>query len=279
MTSRQDLAIRWAGVNGKRAEGRNKIEVHAPICRADAPVRWGQSGGRANAGGDSATGSSGTLDFARRFHSGLEARGFQGLVLRIEVDRTGSVTSAKVTEGTEEFRAAAVAMARKWRYKPFVRDGRAVPAAFTDIIMIRPPESPVRTNKAFPTVQNWGSVKIVLKRTPCFGRCPVYDVEIDGHGNVTFNGSVGERHRHISRETLEGLLEVFRKANYFSLDSAYRIGATALPTYITSISIDGHSMSVLDYGGLQVGMPVSVREVEQAIDEAAGTNDWLLPGR
>jgi hypothetical protein len=27
------------------------------------------------------------------------------------------------------------------------------------------------------------------------------------------------------------------------------------------------------------GMPMSVREVEQAIDEAAGTNDWLLPGR
>jgi hypothetical protein len=26
-------------------------------------------------------------------------------------------------------------------------------------------------------------------------------------------------------------------------------------------------------------MPMSVREVEQAIDEAAGTNDWLLPGR
>jgi hypothetical protein len=50
------------------------------------------------------------------------------------------------------------------------------------------------------------------------------------------------------------------------LDSEYRIAASDLPTCITSISIDEHSMPVLDYGGQQVGMPVSVREVEQAIE-------------
>jgi hypothetical protein len=124
---------------------------------------------------------------------------FRGLLLRIEVDRTGSVTSAKVTEGAEKFRAAALAMAQSWRYKPFVRDGRAVPAAFTDFVMILPPERAVRTSKAFPTVQNWDSVKIALKRTACYGDCPVYEVKIDGHGNVLFNGSVGQQRAALFR--------------------------------------------------------------------------------
>jgi len=56
------------------------------------------------------------------------------------------------------------------------------------------------------------------------------------------------------------------------------VQAGALPPCKSGVA--GHSlMSVLDYGGLQVGMPVSVCDVEQAIGEASGTSDWLLPGR
>jgi hypothetical protein len=182
------------------------------------------------------------------------------LVLWIEVDRTGSVIAAKVKEGDEQFRAEALALAEKLQFHPFVRNGHAVPAAFTDFIMLLPPERPIRTKKPFPVVQNLDAVKITLKRTACLGTCPAYEVEIDGRGDVRFEGSIGERRRHIPRETLERLVDAFRKANYFSLDAAYRIQATDLPAYTTSISIDGTSMSILDYGGLQVGMPVSVRD-------------------
>jgi len=214
-------------------------------------------------------------DFVRTPHAGL----FQGLQMRIEVDRSGAVTSAKVTEGPEEFRDAAVALAKSWPYRPFDRNGQSVPATFTDFVLILPLELGVRGHEPFPAVRDWAGVKVTLERTACFGSCSPYRVQIDGDGTVVFNGTAGERRSRISREALLDLLEVFRKANYFSLDRAYRLGATDLPTYTTSIVIDGHSMSVCDYAGLQVGMPASVRDVEDAIDEAAGTRDWLRPDR
>lgn len=204
---------------------------------------------------------------------------FQGLSLQIEVDKSGGVIAVKATQGPEELREAAVALARTWRYKPFERDGQAATATFTDYISILPPERTLSAGALFPVVQDWASVKITLKRTESNGPGPNYQVQIDGHGDVLFNGAGGERRRHISREALEGLLDVFGKANYFSLDRVYSIAASDLQTCVTSISIDGQSMSVSDYGGMQVGMPASVRDVEEAIDEAAGTRDWVKPGR
>jgi len=57
---------------------------------------------------------------------------FRTLSLRIEADQNGAVTSVEMTDGPEEFRDAAMALARGWRFKPFERNGQAVPAAFTD---------------------------------------------------------------------------------------------------------------------------------------------------
>jgi hypothetical protein len=206
--------------------------------------------------------------------------GFQGLWLRISVGEKGAVTAAEVTSGPEELRAAAIALAKTWRYKPFERSGQPVPAIVTDVISILPPERPYSASTLFPVVRNWASVKITLKRTRCYGPCPAYEVQIDGNGDVVFNETFPQestRRRHISRAELEGLLEFFRKSNYFSLDPEYHMLATDLPTYITSISIDGQFMSVRDYAGLHVGMPASVRDVEDAIDEIAGTHEWLNP--
>ena len=108
--------------------------------------------------------------------------------------------------------------------------------------------------------------------------CPAYNLEITGDGSVSFKGiypTDAEHHTTISGTALEGLLEVFRKANYFSLAPEYAADVTCLPAYITSISCDGQTMSVRDYCGIYVGMPMSVCNVENAIDEAAGTSRWL----
>ena len=203
----------------------------------------------------------------------------QALELRVEVDKNGAVTSVRVAYGPEESHEAAVALAKTWRYKPFERDGQTVLATFTDFVSILPPERAVTGRVPFPVAHDWATVKITLNRTPGFGPGAPYEVQIDGNGDVLLKGVAGERRLQISREALERLLDVFRKAKYFSLDREYRLGAEDLPTCITSISIGGQSMSVTDYGGLQVGMPASVRDVEEAIDEAAGTRDWLKPSR
>lgn len=204
--------------------------------------------------------------------------GFRGLFLRIGIDRQGHVTSAEVTEGPSEFRHAASKLAMTWRYKPFEQGGTPHAAMFTDFISILPLEKPARPGVTFPAIHDWASLKITLKRTSCFGDCPAYQVQILGSGDVHFQASLPtamDQHGRVSRRELERLLTAFRTANYYGLEMQYRMNSSDLPTSITSISIDGKSMSVEDYGGLQVGMPTTVRDLESVIDEVAGTSKWL----
>jgi hypothetical protein len=206
---------------------------------------------------------------------------FRGLVLQIAVDEHGTVTSAQVKEGPDEFREAALSLAKSWKYRPFERDGKPQAVILTDHLLLLPPERPARMNVPFPTVHDWASVTISLRRTRCRGYCPSYELWIGGNGDVLFEGTfpkVGEQHGNVSREDLKRLLDAFRAVHYYGLDREYKINGTDLPACITSISIDGQSMSVLDYGGLQVGMPTSVRDLESAIDEVVGTRKWLRAG-
>ena len=50
---------------------------------------------------------------------------------------------------------------------------------------------------------------------------------------------------------------------------------TDMPTYVTSISFDGMSKSVLDYVGREAGMPRGVSDVELAIDRLSGASNWI----
>lgn len=207
--------------------------------------------------------------------------GFHGLILQVAVDEHGTVTSAQLKEGPYEFREAALTLAKTWKYKPFGPNGKPQAVIITDHISILPPELPARMNVPFPPVVDWAKLTIMMRRGQCYGTCSAYEVWISGNGDVYFHSwypKEGEHQGRVSRKELERLVEAFRAALYYGLDPEYKMAATDLSPCRTSISIDGHSMSVLDYGGLQVGMPTSVRDLEFAIDEVAGTRTWLRAG-
>src|SRR6266404_8387909 len=133
---------------------------------------------------------------------------------------------------------------------------------------------------AFPEIHDWNSLRITLKRGPCYGRCPTYEVEIQGDGTVLYDGkaNVATKGRHkakISHASLVELVDVFRKGGYFSLSDRYVSGVTDNPVYETSISFDGVSKSVLDYVGRSAGMPSTVSDVEAAIDLLSGAYKWV----
>jgi len=65
------------------------------------------------------------------------------------------------------------------------------------------------------------------------------------------------------------------RVDYFSLAAGYASGVTDMPTYVTSISFDGMSKSVLDYVGREAGMPRGVSDVELAIDRLSGASNWI----
>jgi Domain of unknown function (DUF6438)/Carboxypeptidase regulatory-like domain len=146
----------------------------------------------------------------------------------------------------------------------------------------RPTDGPERRPAEhidFPQIKEWGSLRMSLRRTGCFGTCPSYSLTVLGNGSVNYHGDgfvhyCGDYHGNVSQQVVHQLVDVFRKAGYFRLFSRYVATATDLPAYTTSIAFDDKAMSVTDYWGTRVGMPDVVTEVENAIDRLAGPNVW-----
>jgi len=84
-----------------------------------------------------------------------------------------------------------------------------------------------------------------------------------------------EHRDHIPPQKVLALYEKFRKAEFYRLYDVYASGATDLPEYSLEISFDGQHRKVIDYGGVAVGMPQVVRDLENEIDKAAGTGRWI----
>ena len=216
------------------------------------------------------------------------------------VDQQGNVTSAKVegmdkddadykalTRSQRELVKTMMAEAEKTgmtlRFRPFEDAGHPVAAQFEMGILVRDLQRPVK-HVASPSVRNWNSVKITLSRTGCYGSCPSYTVEIHGDGTVLYDGGryvaiTGSHRASISSDAVSQMVEAFRAADYFSLRDKYMWGATDLPTYTTSISIDGKTKEVVDYAGEAVGMPASVSKLEDAIDRLSGVERWTKGNR
>ncbi len=172
------------------------------------------------------------------------------------------------------------------RFKPFHKNGKPVKALITDYVTVLPPEQ-AGTKEPFPDVKDWNSLRFTLERPAGYcEECPAYRLEIRGDGTVIFEGEKrvfsdeahnrtsdhripGKYQGKISRPQVERLLGKFREADYFSLKDKYAQSATDLEDISTSLTIDGKTKKVIDYGGLEVGMPEAVTALEIAMDEAA----------
>ena len=145
-----------------------------------------------------------------------------------------------------------------------------------------PPNHPARPQirAPFPAIKDWSTLKISLQRSACFGRCPVYDVEIDGDGTVYYDGKnyvavTGPHEAHISTEAVHALYDAFVMADFFRTFDFYRAPVTDLATYALTIAFDGKQKQVQDYGGRMVNMPPEIAALEDQIDRAAGTAQWV----
>jgi hypothetical protein len=132
----------------------------------------------------------------------------------------------------------------------------------------------------FPEIRDWKTLKITLMRSPCFGSCPIYKVEIDGDGNVRYEGfdyvAVTGKHRaKVPVQSVRDLYAQFKKTEFFWLFDEYAASMTDIPGYTTSISFDGQTKRVLDYAGTSIGMPRDVRDLEKQIDTVADTGKWV----
>jgi hypothetical protein len=114
---------------------------------------------------------------------------------------------------------------------------------------------------------------VVLRRTACFGQCPVYTVEISATGQVKYIGEEfvsvkGIRHGSIPQANVELLAAALRHVKFAQMNEKYQFetdGCINMPTDLPSLSISvtrsGKTHNVHFYTGCQ-GPTVPTEELE-----------------
>lgn len=212
-------------------------------------------------------------------HSATVRAGYlSGVTLQIIVNEHGKVVSAKGIAGPQQFFTKAEEIELKRTLTPFIKDGKPVRASLKDTVLIVPAERWLQPRVPFPQVKDWTSVKVHLERGNC-RRCVSYSVDIRGDGEVEFDGNPGmmipgHHHARISQQAVRDLVGAFEQADYFSLLNEYVHEVSDSRRAATELAFDGHSKSMLDYDGLDWGIPDAARVLEDAIDRIAETEKW-----
>lgn len=209
----------------------------------------------------------------------------------VHVDAEGRVLEVREFKTDAPFRFeyrtdALVEAIRKIAYHPFLRDGVATEAWVQDEVEVgtesaKPPSS--GAGRTFPTLVELTDFSIKLSRSGCYGTCPSYAVVIHGDGKIEFHGGhyvsiPGDHQARIAPEAAAQLLERFRAAEFFEFKDKYVASVTDNPTYCLELAIGPKRKTITDYVGTWVGMPTLVSELEDAVDNAAGTDRWVSAG-
>jgi hypothetical protein len=211
----------------------------------------------------------------------VRSLGFEDyLTFEIVVSAEGQVESAKLLGDEKRHLDEARSIEMGRRFKPWTRDGKNVRVRVTDYVSLLPPERWALSPRSFPEPWDLKGVKIQLTRTVCYGRCPAYSVTIRGDGSVHFRGDryvhdQGEQDAHIDPDRVKELVRQFESANFFAAGDRYVAQVTDNPTYTLILTVAGKTKTVTDYVGEQVGMPLVITDLENAVDDAAGTERWI----
>ncbi|NBW06904.1 MAG: hypothetical protein EBR82_02630 [Caulobacteraceae bacterium] len=214
------------------------------------------------------------------------ARDFPYVNVDLLVRPDGKVANARLRD-TEpalpaDLKAKVLQRALEFQFSyPAETNGRRGWTRAYEEVTVRLPEIRPTRHVPFPS---WTgkTVAITLERTSCFGTCPAYVVVIHGDGAVDYCGrafvkATGWRRSRIEPAKVEALLRQFRDADFFSLNDSYVAPITDNPSYVVGVEVGSQRKKVEDYVGDQAGMPASVTRLEDAIDAAANTAQWIGP--
>ena len=145
-----------------------------------------------------------------------------------------------------------------------------------------------------PAVSQTRGDSIVLERTPCFGRCPVYRVRIDRDGHVLFESRNPDEAGRVAEAQVDAaaVRQLFTDALSFEKDSLpadlmgkepyCAVAATDHSYVIVEYYESDRQWRVRDYLGChetmnEAGRPVltRLRKLEADIDTVAGTQRWI----
>lgn len=209
------------------------------------------------------------------------SRGMPQLRLTLTISPQGDVMNAEAHGSAEEMLAwpAAQATVYGWKYRPFSRAGHPVTAVVQSGISLMPLEVAPKVVEE-PTLRADSTIVISLQRTACYGSCPAYAVTLSKQ-EVLYEGdrfgAVEGTHRAPPPE--QGAVGVLAQrmldAGWFGLEDRYHANWTDNPTQTVTLTVDGKTKTVVDYVGIEAGMPDAIRDIEYEIDRTAGSGRWV----
>lgn len=118
-------------------------------------------------------------------------------------------------------------------------------------------------------------IVITMQKTPCYGRCPVYEITINGDGSSKFVGrrfvdSIGVFEKQFSQVEVNSLVKAFEEAKFFEMQDEYTSKVSDMSTTYVSFSVNGKTKRIKDY----YNAPAELKELEKMIEKLAFTPGW-----
>lgn len=107
-----------------------------------------------------------------------------------------------------------------------------------------------------------------MQRTPCYGKCPSYVVEIFNNGKVSYLGKmfvdyVGQHEATISKSELDLIKTKINEINFFELKDKYDSPATDIPSTIFEVTLNKQFKKITNrHNG-----PPELKELEKLVEE------------
>lgn len=116
---------------------------------------------------------------------------------------------------------------------------------------------------------------VTLKRTHCFGTCPVYELSVFADGTVEWNGkqyvgTVGEASAMLSKQQVDDLIQTLAASRFSTFQNSYKSQTTDLPTTFLTFTYDGATKTVEDYAS----GPDELHRLELLVEQMSNSHRW-----
>ncbi len=114
-----------------------------------------------------------------------------------------------------------------------------------------------------------------MKKTSCYGPCPVYEMKIYKNGFVKLTAEEhldlkGEFYTKLPGSKVKTLVSKFEEAGFFEMEGQYTSIIKDLPTTWVYFSNEGRQKKIKDYDGA----PESLRDLEKELSSLLESEDW-----
>jgi len=112
------------------------------------------------------------------------------------------------------------------------------------------------------------TVFLKMQRTPCYGKCPNYTVEISNNGKVNYFGKMfvdyeGQHFGNISSTDVDLIKSKINEVNFFELQDKYDSPATDMPSTIFEVTLNKQFKKITNrHNG-----PIELKDLEKLVEE------------